>query len=456
MKNLLNTKADKGNAADVIAHDVTPLTVNTDASSYSRAGWLIVLIAVCGFFLWAIFAPLDKGVPVSGTVTKESNRKTIQYLSTGTVQEIRVKDGDVVKAGQVLVRMNSVQSKAQFDATESQYLTQQATEARLLAEREGKHTITFPKDLLARGNDARAVSAMSLQSQLLAARQMSVQSELASYDENIAGLKSQLSGLQASRDSKKEQMVFVKEQLDNLRDLAKDGYVARSRLLDAERTSAQLIGGIAEDVGNIGRSQRQIVEIGMRRAQRAQEYQKDINAQLGEIQRDRDVSASKLKAAEFDVANTDVKSPVDGVIVNLNLFTNGGVVGAGSRMMDVVPVNDALVVEANLAINLIDKVKVGMPVELIFSAFNVNKTPHVPGIVTQVSADRTIDEHSGQPFYKIRARVSPAGVKLVAEHKLDIQPGMPVEMFVKTGERSMMSYLLKPVFDRAKTSMTEE
>ncbi|MBA5608601.1 HlyD family type I secretion periplasmic adaptor subunit [Duganella sp. FT3S] len=453
MKNLLKDKAE---ATEVIAHDVTPLTVNTDERAYSKLGWLIVLLGVGGFLLWAIFAPLDKGVPVSGTVAKESNRKAVQYQPGGTVDEILVKDGDVVKAGQTLVRMNDVQPKAQYEVVRAQYLTARAAEARLQAEHAGKSTITFPADLLAARNEPQLASAMALQSQLIASRQMAIRSELASFDENVAGLKSQLSGLEQSRDSKKEQLKFLKEQLDNLRDLAKDGYVPRSRLLDGERSYAQLVGSIAEDIGTIGRTQRQIAEVGQRRNQRAQEYQKEVETQLADVQRDREINESKLAAQKYELGNVEVKAPADGVVVGLNVFTKGGVIPAGFRMMDLVPTDDPMIVEAQVAVNLIDKVRVGLPAELIFSAFNTNSTPHIPGVVTQVSADRTVDERTGNPYYKIRAKVTPAGLKLIATHKLDIQPGMPVELFVKTGERSMMSYLLKPVFDRAKTSLTEE
>jgi protease secretion system membrane fusion protein len=454
MRNLLTTS--KTDVAEVISHDVTPLTVNTDAGAYSKLGWLIVLLGVGGFLLWAIFAPLDKGVPVSGTVARESNRKTIQYLNGGTIEQILVKDGDVVKAGQVLVRMNDVQARAQVDISQSQYLTARAMEARLLAERAGSKSIAYPDDLKAQRADPQAAQAMTQQDQLLITRQMALQNELSAFDENIAGLKSQLSGLSASRDSKKEQLVILKEQLEGLRDLAKDGYVARSRLLDLERTNVQLSGSVSEDIGNIGRTQRQIAEITLRRAQRMQEYQKDVSSQLAEIQRDREVTESKLRAQKYELGNVELKAPVDGVVVGLNVFTKGGVVQSGFHMMDIVPTDDALIVEAQLAVNLIDKVRVGMPVELIFSAFNANKTPHIPGTLIQVSADRTVEERTGQPYYKIRARVTPEGSKLIAAKKLDIQAGMPVEMFVKTGERSMMSYLLKPVFDRSKSSMAED
>lgn len=453
MRNLVNNKAE---ASEVISHDVAPLTVNTDARAYSRLGWLIVLFGVLGFLAWAVFAPLDRGVPVNGTLAKEGSRKSIQYQPGGTVEDILVKDGDVVKAGQILVRMNDVQPKSLYGMSNSQFVSLRANEARLLAERAGKQSIVFPADLLAQRDDPQVASVMALQNQLISSRQMSIQSELSSYEENIGGLKSQLSGVQESRENKKEQVRYLKEQLENLRELSRDGYVPRSRLLDAERNNAQLAGAIAEDTGNIGRLQRQIAEISLRRAQRAQDYMKEINGQLADVQRDREVTESRMRAQKYDLTNVDVKAPVDGVVVGLAVFTKGGVVAPGFRMMDLVPTADAMIVEAQLAVNLIDKVKVGMPADMIFAAFNTNKTPHIPGVVTQVSADRTLDDRTGNPYYKIRARVSPEGMKLIASHKLDVQPGMPVELFVKTGERSMMSYLLKPVFDRAKTSLTEE
>jgi protease secretion system membrane fusion protein len=138
------------------------------------------------------------------------------------------------------------------------------------------------------------------------------------------------------------------------------------------------------------------------------------------------------------------------------VFTKGGVVQSGFRMMDVVPLGDVMIVEGRLPVNLVDKVHAGLPTELIFSAFNSNTTPHIPGVVTKVSPDRLIDDHTGQPYYTVQARVTPAGLKEMQQHKLEVRPGMPVELFVKMGERTMMSYLLKPVLDRAKTSMSEE
>src|SRR5205085_1653912 len=174
------------------------------------------------------------------------------------------------------------------------------------------------------------------------------------------------------------------------------------------------------------------------------------------VQREAEAQGAKLEAQKFELANVDVKAPVDGTVVNLAVFTQGGVVGPGAKMMDIVPTDDPLIVEGMLPVNLVDKVHAGLPVELMFSAFNANQTPHIDGEVEQVAADRTVDEKSGASFYRVRVKVTPKGQKKVAEHHLNIIPGMPVEVFVKTGERTMMNYLLKPVFDRAHSSLSED
>jgi len=447
--------SDKANAADVVVREaVGSVQINTDETKHSRLGWLIVLFGVGGFILWAMFAPLDQGVPVSGTVMVDSNRKAVQHQSGGTVDEILVKDGDVVKAGQVLVRMNEVQARSLAEMTRVQYFTARAAEARLVAERDGKKVVSFPPELESAKNDPRVANNISLQGQLFSSRQSAIQNELAAVDESIAGLRSQVKGLEESRDSKKIQLQFLKEQLEGMRDLAKDGYIARNRLLDVERTYAQVNGAISEDIGNIGRAQRQISELTLRRIQRQQEYQKEVRTQLSEVQKEAEALVNRLKGQDFELDNVQVKAPVDGIVVSMNIFTKGGVIGPGFRMMDIVPSDDALIVEGQVPINLIDKVHADLPVDLIFSAFNQNKTPHVPGVVTQISADRYVDERSGFPYYKMKAKVTPEGKKIIKD--LQVRPGMPVEVFVKTGERTMMSYLFKPVFDRAKTSLTEE
>lgn len=441
-------------ATDVQPREGVAPEVKTDARSHTRLGWWIVIAGVGGFLLWASLAPLDKGVPLSGTVTVATNKKAVQHLTGGTVEAILVKEGDVVKAGDVLVRMNAVQAKANAEIARVQYFSARSAEARLIAERDGKRTIVFPPELEDVKNDPRVASNIRLQQQLFSSRQSAIQSELSALDENITGLVQQNKGLEESRDGKKLQLQFLKEQLDGMRDLAKEGYVARNRLLELERTYAQLSTAISEDISNIGRGQSQVSEFKLRRLQRQQEYQKEVRTLLTETQKEADGLANRLTGLDYDLQNVLLKAPVDGTVVAMNVFTHGGVIAPGFRLMDIVPSDDPLIVDGQLPVHLIDKVHPNLPVELIFTAFNQNLTPHVPGIVTQISADRLVDEKTGQPYYSLKARVAPEGMKMIAN--LQVRPGMPVELFVKTGERTMMNYLLRPVVDKLKMSMTEE
>ena len=350
--------------------------------------------------------------------------------------------------------MNEIQTKSAADMTRTQYYTARATAARLTAERDGAAAISFAPDMVKLKEDSQVSNILSLQSALFSSRRSALQNELAALDENVAGLRSQMTGLEESRDSQKQQLGFLKEQLDGVRDLAKDGYVARNRLLDLERTYAQINGGLAENIGNVGRIQRQISELNLRRIQRQQEYQKEVRTQLTDAQKEAEALQSRLTSLDFDLGNVVVRAPVDGTVVGMNVFTRGGVIGPGGRMMDIVPIDDPLIIEGMVPINLIDKVHKDLPVELIFSALNQHTTPHIPGIVTQVSADKLIDEKTGAPYYKMKAKVTAEGLVKLKDNQ--VRPGMPVDLFIKTGERTMMSYLLKPLLDRAMTSMTEE
>lgn len=444
-------KLAQGNGAPAPIHEV-----NTDAGAYSRLGWIIVLLGVGGFLLWALVAPLDRGVPLSGTVAKESNRKAVQHLAGGTVQEILVRDGDVVKAGQVLIRMNPILARSAFDITQGQFFMARATEARLSAERDGLKKIAFPPELVGLHGEPRVVEMMRLQQQLLVSRQASLHNELNAFDENVAGLRLQITAMQESRDSKNIQAGFLREQLDSTRNLTREGFVARTRLLELERANAELSGAISEDIGQVGRLQRQVIETILRRSQRNEDYQKEVRTMLADVRREAEALAARRAGQNFELTNAEVRAPAAGTVVGLAVFTQGGVVPAGFRMMDIVPSGDALIVEGLLPVNLVDKVQPGLKIDLMFSAFNVNRTPHIEGEVTQVSADRSVDDRSGAPYYLVRAKVTQQGARDIARHRLEIRPGMPVELLVKTGERTMMNYLLKPILDRMHSALNEE
>lgn len=442
-------------STEIVPLENTPSDiVKTDDTVHARLGWWVVIVGFGGFLLWAFIAPLDKGVPLSGTVIVSSHLKAVQHQTGGTIDKILVKEGETVKAGQVLVEMNDVQVKAQAEITRGQLNSARAVEARLIAERDNAAEITFPPSLLTQTNDPRIANTLSLQNQLFSSRKLSLQHELAAGEENVAGLKVQLQGLKALQRSNQAQLSILEEQLKGLRELADDGFVPRNRVFDQERTYAQLTGEISENNGNMGRIQRQIAELSLLRVQRLEEYQKEVRQQLSDIQREEEALNSQLIGQDFELANVQVKAPVDGIVVGMDVFTQGGVIGPGFRMMDIVPIEDLLVITGEVPVHLIDKVHPGLHVDLIFSAFNQNKTPNIPGVVSRVSADRLTDEHTGIPYYNIKANVTPEGMKLLTHHQ--VRAGMPVEIFIKTGERSLMNYLFKPILDRLHSSMSEE
>lgn len=433
-----------------------PTGLNTDESRYVKAGWTIVLVGVLGSLVWATFAPLSKGVPVQGTVVVTGNSKQIQHPTGGIVQDILVHDGDQVKAGQVLVRMNDVQSRARASAIRSQYLTELAVKARLTAEATNAKTITFAPELLASAaaHDQQVEDNIALQQQLLISRRLAQQAALGALRETIAGYSAQLAGANSSRLHKQAEQNALDDQLAGVQQLANEGYVPRSKLRDLQREQAQLDSTISAQTGEAGQLGSQIAEARLHVEQQQEDYMKDVRTQLTEVQRDTDELRSRLSESEFEVANSEVRSPVDGTVVGVNIFTNGGVVGAGAKLMEVVPSGEPLEVEGELPVDLVDKVQEGMPVDMMFTAFNQNRTPRIPGELKFISADRLVNDHTGAPYYRVRAKVTPQGMKLLKN--LKVKPGMPVELFVNAGQRSMLSYLLKPVFDRAQTSLTEE
>jgi protease secretion system membrane fusion protein len=427
-----------------------------DERRFTRWGWIVVLIGVFGSLLWMGLAPLDQGVQVSGSVVVSGQRKTVQHPSGGIVEEMLVREGEVVKAGQVIARMNVTQARAEAELLRFHVLSGRATEARLMAEHTEQKTVNFPQALLALDAkaDPRVPALMSLQQQLFFSRRSALESELTGVDQSMQGIDFQLKALTVSRQEKSLQLVSMTEQLKNMQELARDGYVPRNRMLELERQHGQIKAALAEDAGNIGRLEKQIMELRARKNQRQQEYQREVRSQLTEVQRDTESASQRLASAEFLLAHTEIKSPVSGTVVGLTVFTPGAVIGPGARLLDVVPQDAALEIEAQMPVHLVDKVRPNFPVELMFTAFNQSTTPNIPATVTRVSADRLMDEVTGMPYFKLNAVATAEGLKKLKVE--NVRAGMPVEVFVKTGERTMLNYLIKPLFDRSHSALREE
>ncbi|MFT4053740.1 MAG: HlyD family type I secretion periplasmic adaptor subunit [Novosphingobium sp.] len=420
-----------------------------------RWGWWLLVLGFGGFLLWAALAPLDNGVPMPGVVIVTGNRQAVEHQSGGIVAKLPVAEGDRVRAGQLLVRLDPTRAGAEAQSVAIQHVTARAKEARLLAERDGLPAPQFPADLEA-GHDPDVAGAIALQRQLFASRHAALQGELTGIGQSIAGQHALIAGLQASIGDKRQQLAAMNEQLANMRQLAAEGYVPRNRLLETERLRASIHSDISRDLGTIGQARGQAAELQSRLYQRREAWQQEVRAELADTRLEAQSLAAKQDAARFELRHTEIRAPASGRVVGLTVHTVGGVVQPGGRLMEIVPDAAPLIVEGQLPVGSVDKVHGGLPVDLLFTAFDRSATPRLLGKVEQVSADRLEDEKDGQPYYRVRIRV---GADELARLGLGDQPlraGMPVEVFVRTGERTLLNYLFKPLRDRLRTAWSDK
>lgn len=418
-----------------------------------RWGWLLLVFGFGAFMAWATLAPLDAAVTSSGTVVVSGSRKLVQPLTGGKVAEILTRDGAQVKAGDVLVRLDDTTAKAQLDIVRSQWLVAMATQARLEAEQQGRGSIDFPPALLEMGEDSRVVEVMSLQSRLLESRLQLRANELQSMQAALRGLEYQVQGQEAAKLSKETQSRMLREELRNQQSLADDGFFPRNRVSEQERLFASIQGGVAEDFNGAGKTRQAIAEGRARIAARLQEQRKDIESQLSDVQREAATLDGRLRALEFEVRNAEIRAPVSGTVMSLAVHTVGGVVSNGMPLMEVFPKDEALRIETPLATHLIDKVKTGMEVSILFSALNQSVTPRIEGRVVQIAADAATDSRQNANYFKLVVEVTPDGMQKLLHQ--EVKAGMPADVFIKTGERTFMSYLLKPLTDRMHQALIE-
>jgi protease secretion system membrane fusion protein len=380
--------------------------VQVEESKIRRAAAKIFLIGFGIFLVWASFAPLDAGVTSQGTVMVSGYRKTLQHPTGGVIQEILVKDGDVVKEGEVLIRINPLKAEAELSTAQLQYINALVSEARLKTERKGETKITWPTELESFGGDPRVEEAKGLQQKLFDTRRSEIVAVL---------------------NGRRTQLATLSEEAKNNATLAQEGYVSKS-------TANQVL--------------RQKVDAELQLNQMQSTYYKDIDNQLAEIQKTRDALKDRFQAVAFDRDLTAIRAPVAGTVIGLKINTIGGTVPAGQVVAEIVPSESALVVDAQVPPNLIDKVKVGQTADLRFSSFNANTTPVISGKVVMVGADKLPAAQGGPQgeFYLAKVEATKEGLEELG--KLTIQPGMPADVIFKTGERTFLSYLFKPISDR--------
>lgn len=435
--------------------DAQEIAKRSDTRSVMRLGFWVLGVGFGLFLAWAAFAPLDEGVVAPATVSIETRRKAVQHMSGGVVKAVMVREGTQVKQGDPLVELEDSATRAAQEAVRQNYLAQRATESRLLAEASGAKAIAFHADVR-NSKDPQAAQHMQVQQQLFMARRAAQAAEIAAANQAIAGLESQLAGAQQVLESRRAQAALQAQQLANVQQLAADGYAPRNQALQLEQVQADLRAQISDLQTSMQRLRSSAAETRLRIAQREQEFIKEVSGQLAELQREVDANQERLTAINAELARTQIRAPVDGQVLGLAVNGTGAVVTPGQRLMDIVPQGETLLLDAHVPQNVIDRVKLGDQVEVRFSAFANAPQLVVHGRLVSLSADAVSEQQGGviATYFLGRVELTPEGRKALGNRQL--QPGMTAEVLIKTGERSLLTYLLHPLTKRIATAMTEE
>ena len=423
-----------------------------------RLGAAVLVVGLGAFLLWAGFAPLDQGVPASGTVAIETRKKTIQHSTGGVVKDVLVKEGQWVKEGDVLIEVSDTQARANNETIRQAYLSQRAVEARLEAELKNAGSIHFGSDITANKADPFVQQLTMTQQNLFAARRASFEAEVSALEQSIQALKDQLWGVDQSLVNRLVQIQLQEKHLKSIKSLADEGYAPKNQVLQMEQTQTELKTALSDLKSNQSRLSRSIEESQFRMAQRKQDYQKDVMGLLAEVKKEVQAGKERLTTTNEELVRTQIKSPVDGQVVGMSISATGGVVMAGQKLMDVVPKSEALLIDAKVLPHIIDKVHTGMNVSVRFNTFANTPQLVVPGKLVALTSDVITDPSAGMggisSYYLGRVEITPEGLKVLGSRVL--QPGMPTEVLFKVGERTLLQYIMYPLTKRIAASLKEE
>jgi len=404
-----------------------------------------IIILICTFGIlgtWGYLAPIDSAALAPGTVTVKSYRKTVQHLDGGIVSQLLAKDGDVVKEGDVLLILDGTEVKAQLEIIHGEYITLSAQMARLIAERDQRDQISFPDELQSM-SDPHVVEARQGETEIFIARKNAHQGEISVLNQRISQLSSKINGLQGQRASKQELVKSYGEEIHDLKELLAEGFADKQRLRDIERNYAIVTGEIAALTSEIAGNEIEIGETKLQILQLKKKFQEEVAAKLGEVQAKLYDISQRLLATRDKVARTVIKSPADGRVLGLSVHTVGGVISPAKPILDIVPQQEELIIDAQVSPIDIDRVSVGLLAEVRFSAFKQALTPKMKGKVINLSADRLVDEKTGQPYYLAKVELTPDSYQELGD--MELVPGMPAEVLINTGERTVFEYLMQPI-----------
>jgi HlyD family secretion protein len=430
-----------------------PASAQASIRRHLIVGLTVVVLLAGGLGGWASTAEISGALIAPGSIVVESSVKKVQHPTGGVVGEVRAHDGDLVKAGDVVVRLDDTVTKANLAIVTKNLDGMLARAARLQAEQQGLDKIVFPASLLDRANDPDVKEVMASEAKLFEVRTTGRVGQKQQLRERISQLKEEIAGLEAQAKAKDQEIALVDKELVGVRTLFDQHLVQLTRLTTLERDSARLVGERAQYVASMAQAKGKITETELQIIQVDKDMVSDVSKDLREANDKIGEYVERKVTAEDQLRRVDIRAPQDGMVEQSTVHTVGGVITAGDAVMMIVPQADDLQVEAKVNPQDIDKLQIGEKTLLRLSAFNQRTTPELNGVVIRVSPDVTTDQRTGQSYYTIRVSMPPAEVARLGEVKLI--PGMPVEAFVQTGDRTMLAYLIKPLHDQLMRAFRE-
>jgi HlyD family type I secretion membrane fusion protein len=438
-----------------VSKDITPDTPEYFAKDSIRIGIIAIWLIFGVFGLWSAIAPLNSAAVASGKVILDSNKKTIQHLEGGIVDTIMIKEGQMVKKGDILIRLDETTAKARNELLRKQYLTMKSTEARLIAERDNLAEIPFTEDLTGiEAKDSDAKESMQNQRRLFETRRNSVQGKIAVLKQKVQQFRDEIRGLESQANSNRNQINFVGQEIESVAQLVSNNNAPRSRLLALQRQKAALDGSLGEAIASISRARQSIGEAEIEIINTKNTFLNEVNEEFKETQASLADVEERIRASEDTFTRINILSPLSGRVTDLQVHTVGGVIKPGEKLMDIIPNDDILIVEAMIQPQDIDVVREGLEASVRLSAYKARFVPPIKGKVTNVSADRFDDPQRGTSYYK--ARVVVDSDELSHLENVELYPGMPTDVLIVTGERTLLKYLFAPIRDSFSKSFREE
>ena len=417
-------------------------------------GLVVCVVMFAGFGSWGALAPVSSASMAPGTVKVDSNRKTIQHYEGGIIREILVRDGDQVKQGQVLMHLDAVDARADARALQGQIDALRAREARLIAQRDDLEVIALPEDLAARTAEPEVAMIVDGQKRIFDDQARALDAEVAVLRQRVERFRAQIAAHEAENRSLSQQLTTLEEEHAAAAKLLASGFERRSRVLELERNVSAAKGDFASNEQLIVAVREQITETELEIASLREERARAVSEELREVQTLAAELEQRMHKSDAQVGRRDLVAPQDGAVVNLRYFTAGGVIAPGAEVMDIVPAEDKLVVEARVRPLDIDVVRAGLPAMVRLVAFKQRSTPTLDGRVIRVSADALNDPRTGEIYFLASVEVPPE--ELARVPNVELYPGMPADVAIVTGERTLFAYLAQPFTDSLAHTFRED